>query len=267
MRIFADHTVRADGSPYNWSSESHLGLNFFENFALDPRHLWISWLANRLGVREGSIAAANWSYDYHEVDYGHHADVIVCWQDDGGEAAIAIAAKRPGALKSSPLRSKDDPLEGHYLKYTAMRDIARRKQLLIVAADDWIQLPPHLRASRQAVTWEEIGAVQRAILTAYPSGSPEEFHRELRAHHAFLGIARISPENLQIPPQSNNADQFRRVASWRDGFDVYRHCRKGISIAAPYDWLLEELPMQELLNLKKLGPADWHDPLWRIANG
>lgn len=41
MRVFADQTMPESWGPYSWDSGSHLVVNIFENFSLDPLHLWV----------------------------------------------------------------------------------------------------------------------------------------------------------------------------------------------------------------------------------
>lgn len=267
MRLFADQTLKPGWGPYNWHSGSHLIVNIFENFTLDPRHLWIRWLADQLDMRVGEIRAASWSYEYQEKDIKDaHADVIIGWRDDAGEAAIAIEAKRPGELAKFGLKPKDDPLLGHYLRYAAMADIPRRKQILLATKGELAMLQPHLRASSQILSWEELAAVQRTILTSYACASAERLHRDLRNHHAHLGIAREPVEGIEITQQPASPEHDARVARWSVGFDVYQHYRKDKEFLAPMNWLHDELPMSELLTRHRLGPVEWFEPLWRTGN-
>jgi len=265
MRVFADQTMPESWGPYSWDSGSHLVVNVFENFSLDPLHLWVRWLANRLDLRAGEIRDARWSYEYQEKDHDVHADVIIGWRDDAGEAAIAVEAKRPGELGKAPLNPKDDPLTGHYLDYAAMQGIPRRKQILLVSRSDLATLPSYLRASPQLLFWEELAAVQRAILTSYDCATAEDLHRGLRQHHAHLGIALEAAAALELSGSAASPEHDGRVALWLAGFDSYRHFRKDREFPAPMDWLHEELPMRELHKQKKLGAAEWFEPLWRVG--
>jgi hypothetical protein len=190
--------------------------------------------------------------------------VIIGWYDDAGEAAIAVEAKRPGELGKTPLNPKDDPFEGRYLSYAAMQEISRRKQILLVSRSDLAILPSYLRASPQLLCWEELAAAQRAILTSYDCAGTEDFHHGLRQHHTHLGIALDAPAALEASSPACQEHDIC-VGLWLSGFDAYRHFRKGKEFPAPMDWLHDEQPMSELHKQKKLGAAEWFEPLWRVS--
>ncbi len=163
MRLYADHTLnglngQTGRSVYKEGGEDHLVLSFFENFVVDQRHEWIGRIAQRLGLLQGKILAANWSYAFEERLSGEArpriADLVLHWRDNSGNAVVVIEAKRPGGMPRSGLNEKDDPRSDYYMKYSAMREIPRKQQMLLISAKDKEKLSGELRSDARVLTWE-----------------------------------------------------------------------------------------------------------------
>lgn len=262
MRIFADPTASKSWGVYNPGSEGHQVANFFENFRLDKRHAWIGWLVNRLGLANGPVRAASWSYELEDRSTSLLCDVAIGFRDDKGSGVVVIEAKRTSEKLSKGISPKDDPIEAHYTKLKQFEEIGRKSQVLLVSKDALEQIPSRVRASRNLITWEEIAAVQRAIFWV-ASGQSPELRRALRLHQALLGIKLDDDVSGEFyPPDALTGQDVNRLLA---GIDRYAHFVKLSQVKPPPDWLKDEPGRSDLIARERQIGEDRQRQYWRDA--
>lgn len=275
MRLYADHTLNGlngctNRSVYKDGGEDHLVLSFFENFVVDLKHMWVSRIAERLGLLAGSVSVAKWSYAYEERVFGETrpriADLVLHWKDDRGDAAVVIEAKRPKGIKPGILNDKDNPNSRYYLLYSRMLSIPRKEQMLLVDEMDVRKLPAELQQDPRVITWQQIAEIQREV---FANITPPELRPAvmacLAAHHDLLGLPSTTPssvnvsECVEVRPDDNSA-----IGHWLRCCESYLAARAQSSQQAPpYDWLLKEPSREKLLSSRRQSTQVRELPLWK----
>jgi hypothetical protein len=287
-RQFADHTMNTFAaenglfSPRNRGfyvegREDHLVPAFFENFVLFPDFLWLEDLLSRLGIHhQGGITNARWSYSYSELLPANggrpHADLVVMWQDDIGNGVLAIEGKKPGCGRLG-FGSKDDPTNGHYLRYQKMRSINRRHQALLVDDSDLRHLSYSANSMKTVITWQDLIAIQRD--EAERLLVPEEIRSlvlsRLNAHYAELGLVSALASAYRATANVTRYAELRAMnapgctKNWLVGSELFFAVRNPDCVAVlPYDWLGAELTVFDYASRKLQTTRERELPIWII---
>jgi hypothetical protein len=256
--------------------EDHLVPAFFENFTLLPDFQWLERVLDRLAVtRNGGIINASWSYSYSELIPGRgrpHADIVIMWRDDGGDALLVIEAKRPGCGPKG-CGEKDDPANLYYLHYAAMRRIERRSQALLLDDSDLRTLPERVKSNPAVITWQDLIRIQLDFVTALSVDRQvkEWVIERLTAHYAELGlIAAKGP----IPVARGDAASYAQIRAldapdcikdWLIGSELYFAARSpGGVIEPPYEWLANEPTILDYAREKRQTTAEREMPIWHL---
>ena len=272
MRLFADHTLNSTvgtskRSVYKHGGEDHLVMSFFENFSVDAHYRWVDFIARRLEMKSGPIVAARWSYAFEERVFGEArpriADLILHWRDSAGDAVVVIEAKRKGGLPKG-LGSKDDPDSKYYMHYSAVRDISRKQQMLLVDQSDVKLLPSHLVSDPRLITWQEFSQLQRDIFV-YLAGSTnaDAVDAKLVAQYREIGLAPGEPSKL-VEFSSAQTEEDALIDRWSQACDLYLEYRKtGTFARVPGVWL-NEPDRKTLLGRKAQSTRDRELSIWKI---
>jgi hypothetical protein len=286
-RHFADHTMNAFRNStdpivlgsrgfYVEGREDHLVPAVFENFSMFPNFQWLEQLLASFSIPfEGEITKAAWSYSYSELLPGKgrpHADIVICWRDQGGRAVLVIEAKKPGCGRNG-FNTKDYPQIGHYLGYRAMHGIQRRHQALLLDQRDLRCLPAELQDSPKVITWQELIEIQRTGVQRLDVS--ENIRRlvlaRLDAHHSALGLTPNSPEAGDVRADATRYAELQAldapecIKAWLIGSEVFFAARQSSpAIQPPYGWLADELTMSDYSRQKRQSTAEREQPVWLI---
>jgi len=287
-RQFADHTMNTfafnDGifAPRNRGfyvegHEDHLVPAIFENFTLFPDFYWLECLLARLAILcDGPVGEVRWSYSYSELlpdkEGRPHADIVMMWRDNSGEAVMAIETKKPGSGRMS-FGVKDNPSNGYYLRYQEMRSIDRRHQVLLVDERNLRHLPDELRSTPAVFTWQELVAIQRGAVERMEVSQEilELVLSRLDAHCAVLGLAsaRSHPEsmcaNVTRYAELRELNVPNSVKDWLVGSEFFFATRHPNSIAEPpHDWLAAEMTVSDYASQRLQTTREREQPIWLI---
>lgn len=263
-RVFCDRTWTLAAGPYSYGTEIHLTVNFFENFSLLPGFGWIEALLARVGVLDGHLTSAAWSYEYENPRSFLLADVVVAYVDSGGPGILVLETKRAGRLGKNGVGEKDDPWRGHYLAMDGFAGITRKNQMLVLSRAAVEQLPAGFRTGQLLITWEEFAALQRAAFRQAAGAKASEVDQKLRLHHSFLGIdcGKIDA----APAQSDSKFTLQGWDAWLDGLERYVCWVKRGEQGSPPDWLVDEPRRTALIDREDHGPGQRQAAIWRVGH-
>lgn len=169
-RQWADHTmntVKWTGSTwrvgrrgfYVGAREDHIATCLFHIWAAFPDPSWVETLLDLWHIPHGRIEAVRWSYSWEQKRDRQSrpdiADIVLCWRDEDGIAALVVETKRPGGA----LAEKDRNGGRNYLDMPSLRPIARRRVAYLVDERDRAAAARLLPAETALATWQELASV------------------------------------------------------------------------------------------------------------
>lgn len=263
-RVWGDHTIAGARGFYRRTSEDHLTVALFHNWALFPDVSWVASLVRACGGQAGTVTRANWAYACEEqLDsrlQPHHGrnfiipDIFLHFVDEHGPALLAFEVKRPGtAAKPDDARKLRS-----YVDLPSTRGIARRFGCFLVGGR-------HVAATREGaqhafpvLSWEELRALQ--VEAAGALALPEPIARRVvawlsRAYaRAGIGTACAAPEPLAGNRLASGASyEPIRAMNFAGSLERFLLGSECVEVAtselepdAPYAWLAHEPSADEV---------------------
>jgi hypothetical protein len=268
-RVWGDHTMAAGRGFYRRSSEDHITVALFHNWALFPDLTWVAPLVRACGGQVGTVSQASWSYACEEVldttlqpYHGRNfiiADVMLHFVDENGPGLLALEVKKPGgAAQPSDARKLRS-----YCDLPSTRNIGRRYGCFLVGER-------HVAATRTAsendwhvMSWERLYALQveAASKLAIPDPVRQRVIAWISRLFARYGIAAAAP----VPPPLAGADvaveardaEIQRldlpasIERFLLGAECVEAAACGHDPAPPYSWLSDEPSAEEVRQGKR----------------
>jgi hypothetical protein len=171
-------------------------------------------------------------------------------------------------MPRSGLNEKDDPRSGYYMKYSAMREMPRKQQMLLISTRDKEKLSGELRSDARVLTWEELARMQVEIFSELSPASVRPIVLErLSAHHHSLGLgqAGVRCNSSEWDMDWNASEHPDSLRDWLKGCQSFFSARELDGIPAPpFEWLNEEPRREVLLGSKRQTTRHREMPLWKV---
>jgi hypothetical protein len=287
-RQWADHTMNtlrrigSDWLPgargmYVATREDHLTTCLFHIWAAFPDHSWVSALLSLWDISYGEVEKVRWSYSWEQKRDRQSrpdiTDIVLCWRDQFGKAALVIETKRPGGV----LSKKDRSGGSRYLEMPSLRPIARRSVAYLVDERDRAAAAKALPSGTRLSTWQEMGRAQVACATTLPVSAPiiERVQAFIARHYSDLGVgfdsallSRLAGE--QFTGKSDRYDAIRSLAlpdpveRFLLGSELTFCARTGVMPEAPMPWLLNEPSLLDVIKARAQTTQERELPLWQL---
>jgi len=238
----------------------------------DPK----TYLYDLWQVPHGEIERAKWSYSWEQKrDKSRRPDIIdivLNWEDEQGQAILAIEVKRPGGQLS------DKDLNGGtgYLQLPSIVPFERKWLAFLLADADVDAARKKLPPGTLIASWEAMGELQIAHASRLATSDKlrDLIGSYMAKHYADLGMP------LKSQPVMANSDHF--VGS-RDRYDAVRALKLANSVERfllgseavfgaragrmpdmPFEWLAKEPTFIDVVVAKSQTTSDREKPHWRL---
>jgi hypothetical protein len=288
-RLWADHTMNClsnkDGS---WKLASSRGFYvqkredcitpaLFQIWAAFPDCSWVGSLLDLWDVPHGKIKRARWSYSWEQKrDRSRRPDIIdivLNWEDEQGQAVLAIEVKRPGGQLS------DKDLNGGtgYLQLPSIVPFERKWVAFLLADADVNAARRRLPPSTLIASWEAMGELQMACASGLTTSDDvrDLVGSYIAKHYADLGMP------LKSQPVPPNGDRFvgsrarydaaralklaSSVERFLLGSEAVFSARAGRMPDTPFEWLAKEPTFIDVVVAKSQTTSDREQPHWRLS--
>ena len=238
---------------YTEGSEDHVTPAVFHSWALFPTSCWVPALLESVGVTAiGEVKRVRWSFAFEQIYEGRRfciADIVLTWEDDGGQAVLVLEGK----VRGRRLATKDIPTAAPYLRMPSIRVFSRRHYALIVDAADVPVAVAATNGAAKVTTWQQMAAIQLAACRGLPIAvrHRDDVMEALSSNHRHHGIATDAdaPSIPEERPTAGTVDDYDRIRSFglpecvEDflvGASVVAAVRRGRMAAAPWEWMNAE---------------------------
>jgi hypothetical protein len=254
MNTFRRHT---DGSwlanargYYIEGTEDQLTPSLFETFTVLPVAAWVPAIMSRQGVQvAGTVKRARWCYAFEDPNASRGfriADIVLCWEDDAGQAILVIEAKRPGTMPGA----KDLPDSAPYLEMPSLRKFQRRYYCLLVGDAQRSAAQQLTQEPQKIITWGDLMSIQISAADAATTSAELRFllRAAIKWNSARCGVGRSSSTPSAHDDASGTRTAYDRIRSL-DAPTAIEHFLIGVeSCAAAHRGIMPEPPLEYLRN-------------------
>jgi hypothetical protein len=287
-RLWADHTMNCLSNKNGaWKLASSRGFYvqkredcitpvLFQIWAAFPDCTWVGSLLDLWDVPHGTIRRARWSYSWEQKrDKSRRPDIIdivLNWEDEQGQAVVAIEVKRRGGQLS------DKDLNGGtgYLQLPSIIPFERKWVAFLLADADVDAARKKLPPGTLIAPWEAMGELQMAHASRLATSDDVRglIGSYIAKHYSDLGM----PLKLHsVIPDSDGFDgshvRYDAVRAMNLASSIERFllgseavfcARAGRMPDAPFEWLAKEPSFIDVVVSKSQTTSDREQPHWRL---
>jgi hypothetical protein len=287
-RLWADHTMNCLSKKtgtwklassrgfYVQRREDYITPALFHIWAAFPDCTWVTSLLDSWEIPHGSVQRVKWSYSWeqkrHQSRRPDITDIVLCWEDEQGQAVLVIEVKRPGGALS------DKDLNGGvaYLQLPSIRPFKRKSVAFLLADADISAASAKLPAKTLIASWQTIGELQAAHASrlAVPLPVQNLVCSYIGKHYADLGMSLGSALDLSNDELfDGSATRYEGIRALNLPSSVQRFllgseavfsARLGRMPDAPLDWLTHEPSFIDVVLAKSQTTSDREQPYWRL---
>jgi hypothetical protein len=287
-RLWADHTMNCLSKKtgtwrlassrgfYVQRREDYITPALFHIWAAFPDCSWVISLLDAWKIPHGTVQRVNWSYSWEQKhDLSRRpdiTDIVLCWEDEQGQAVLVIEVKRAGGA----LSDKDLNGGAAYLQLPSIRKFERKWVAFLLANADVGAASAKLPPNTSIVSWQTIGQLQafHASQLVVPSPVRDLVCSYIGKHYADLDMPLASAlDQLDGQLFDGSATRYEMIRALNLPSSIQRFllgseavfsARSGRMPDAPSDWLISEPSFVEVVLAKSQTTSDREQPYWRL---
>jgi hypothetical protein len=261
---------------YVHGREDHITSVLFHIWAAFPDCCWVHSLLDLWKVEHGTIKRVKWSYSWEQKrDLSRRpdiTDIVLCWEDEHGQAVLVVEAKRRGGKMSD----KDINGGAAYLQMPSVRPFKRKSVAFLVDDADMEAASAILPMGTSIASWQSVGRLQAhcASQLRLSASARELICSYVVKHYADLGFplgaAWILPTDQHFDGSKGRYDAIKSlgfdgsIERFLLGSEVSFCAREGHMPHPPLEWLAREPSFIDIVLAKKQSTSEREQPLWRL---
>jgi hypothetical protein len=287
-RLWADHTMNCLSNKtgdwklassrgfYVQGREDHITPALFHIWAAFPDSSWVASLLDLWAIPHRHVRSAKWSYSWEQKrDLSRRpdiTDIVVCWEDEQGQAVLVIEAKRAGGKLS------DKDLNGGtgYLQLPSIREFERKAVAFLVDEADVVPASAVLPPNTPITSWQAMGRLQAAHASQQTLAleARELLCSFIAKHYADLGFPLGPKWNLPLGETFDGSEprykSFKTIAApgsverFLLGSEAVFCAREGRMPHPPMEWLAGEPSFVDVVIARSQTTADREKCYWRL---